>query len=200
MTTVTTPGTTTPGTTLAQIAPGLVAGTWTIDPSHSHLGFSVRHLMVSKVRGEFTRFEGSIDIAEEISESRVAATVDVASVNTRDEARDQHLRTSDFFAVDDHPEMSYRSTGLDRRGNEWILAGDLTLRGVTRPVELTVEFNGVQQDPWGGTRTGFSAETRINRKDFGVDWNAPIDGGGVVVGDKVTLTLEIEAVLQQDDA
>jgi polyisoprenoid-binding protein YceI len=191
MTTTTTPQ-------LAEAAPGLVAGTWKIDPAHSHVGFSVRHLMVSKVRGAFTRFDGSITIDEALTGSRVEATIEVASVDTRDAARDAHLRTSDFFAVDEFPVMTFRSTGLRRSGGDWLVAGDLTLRGVTRPVELTVEFEGVQRDPWGGTRAGFIASTTIHRKDFGVDWNAPVDGGGVVVGDKVTIDLEIEAVLEAD--
>lgn len=179
---------------------GPIAGTWNIDPSHSHVGFSVRHLMVSKVRGEFGSFDGAIRIADNLLDSSVEATIDVASVSTRDEGRDAHLRTSDFFAVDEHPTWTFRSTGLrveNADADEYRLSGDLTLRGVTRPVELELEFHGVQQDPWGGTRIGFSAETKLNRKDFGIDWNALVDGGGVIVGDKVSITLEIEAVLQQ---
>jgi len=176
----------------------LVAGTWVIDPGHSHVGFSVRHLMVSKVRGEFRTFAGTVEIAESPLDSTVEATVDVASVSTGDDARDNHLRTSDFFAADDHPTWTFRSTGL-RAGSdddEYTLVGELTLRGVARTVEFDLEYHGVQRDPWGGVRIGFSAETKVNRKDFGIDWNAPIDGGGVVVGDKVQIVLEIEAVLE----
>lgn len=189
--------TTTSGTTSKPLA-----GTWVIDAGHSHVGFSVRHLMVSKVRGEFRAFSGTIEIAEQPLASSVQATVDVASVSTGDDARDNHLRTSDFFAVEEYPTWTFRSTELraessDPDDDDYTLVGELTLRGVTRTVEFDLEFHGVQQDPWGGTRIGFSAETKVNRKDFGIDWNAPVDGGGVVVGEKVQIVLEIEAVLEQ---
>jgi len=178
--------------------PGLVAGTWSIDPSHSDVSFTVRHLMVSKVRGKFARFSGTIEIADHPLDSQVEATIEVASVDTSDEGRDNHLRTGDFFAADEYPTLTYRSTGIRRAGDDFEVDGELTLRGVTRPVTLALEVNGVTNDPWGGTRAGFSASTEINRKDFGVEWNAPIDGGGVVVGDKVKISLEIEAVRQGD--
>lgn len=176
---------------------GLVPGTWNIDPSHSHLGFTVRHLMVSKVRGEFSGFSGTITIADDLLASSVSAEVDVASVSTRDSGRDEHLRSSDFFAIDEYPTWSFRSTGIAATSDpsDYVLSGELTLRGVTRPVEFALEVNGVSADPWGGTRAGFSATTKVNRKDYGIDWNLPVDGGGVVVGDKVDITLEIEAVL-----
>lgn len=176
--------------------PGLVAGTWVVDPAHSDVSFTVRHLMVSKVRGQFTAFSGTLEIAEDPTASSVTAEIDVASVNTRDETRDNHLRTSDFFAAEQYPTMTYRSTGIRPAGEDYLVDGELTLRGVTRPVTLSLEVNGANTDPYGATRAGFSAETEINRKDFGVDWNAPIDGGGVVVSDKVRISLEIEAVLQ----
>ncbi len=176
---------------------GLTTGIWTIDPAHSHVGFSVRHLVVSKVRGEFTDFAGTITIADDALASSVDATVDAASVRTRDAARDEHLRTSDFFAIEQHPTWTLRSTGLRATGaRTFALTADLAIRGVTRSVEFDLEFHGVTPDPWGGTRLGLSAETTVNRKDFGVDWNLPVDGGGVVVGDKVTITLEIEAIRQ----
>lgn len=176
---------------------GLVPGTWNIDPSHSQVGFTVRHLMVSKVRGEFSGFSGAVTIAEDLLASSVSAEVDVASVSTRDAGRDEHLRSSDFFAIEDHPTWSFRSTGIGATSDpsEYVLRGDLTLRGVTRPVEFALEVHGVSPDPWGGTRAGFTATTKVNRKDYGIDWNLPVDGGGVVVGDKVEITLEIEAVL-----
>jgi polyisoprenoid-binding protein YceI len=176
---------------------GLVPGTWNIDPSHSQVGFTVRHLMVSKVRGEFSGFSGAITIADDLLASSVSAEVDVASVSTRDAGRDEHLRSSDFFAIEDHPTWSFRSTGIAATADpaEYVLRGDLTLRGVTRPVEFALEVHGVGGDPWGGTRAGFTATTKVNRKDYGIDWNLPVDGGGVVVGDKVDITLEIEAVL-----
>jgi polyisoprenoid-binding protein YceI len=176
---------------------GLTAGIWAIDAGHSHVGFTVRHLMVSKVRGEFADFAGTITIADDVLTSSVDATVDAASVNTRDSARDEHLRTSDFFAIDQHPTWTLRSTAVRATGDRaFSLTADLTIRGVTRSVEFDLEFHGVSPDPWGGTRLGLTAQTTINRKDFGVDWNLPVDGGGVVVGEKVTITLEVEAIRQ----
>ena len=174
------------------------AGTWTIDPTHSEVGFSVRHLMVSKVKGKFSEFEGAITIAQDPKQSTVEAEITLASVDTGDENRDGHLKTGDFFDVETHPTMTFASTSVAGKGDEFTVTGDLTLKGVTKPVELDLEFNGVGPDPWGGTRAGFSAETEISRKDFGIDIEMPLDGGGVVVGDKVRVLLEIEAVLQAD--
>jgi len=176
-------------------APTLTAGTWTIDPSHSEVGFTVRHLMVSKIRGSFKGFSGAITIGEDPLVSSVEASIDVTSVTTNDDNRDAHLRSADFFHTENHPTMTYRSTGVRRDGGDYVVDGELTLHGVTRPVALNLEFNGVSGDPWGGTRAGFSAETEVNRKDFGIDFNIPLDGGGVVVGDKVKIQLEIEATL-----
>jgi polyisoprenoid-binding protein YceI len=178
--------------------PGLTAGTWAIDPSHSTVGFSVRHLMVSKVKGTFTEFEGSFEIGEDVLDSSVTATVSMASIDTRDATRDAHLRSHDFFETDSYPTMTFRSTAVRPDGDDFIVDGDLTLHGVTRPVSLALEFNGVTPDPFGGTRAGFSAHTEINRRDFGVDITMPLDGGGVVVGDKVKVELEIEAIFQQN--
>lgn len=177
--------------------PGLVQGTWVIDPIHSEVGFSVRHLMVSKVRGSFKTFEGTISIAENPVDSKVEVRIDASSVDTRDENRDTHLRSSDFFEVDKHPQITFVSTSVRPKGNDYVVTGDLTIHGVTRPVDLATEFNGVSPDPWGGQRAGFSAETEISRNDFGVEFNMPLEGGGVVVGDKIKITLEIEAVLQK---
>lgn len=178
--------------------PGLVAGTWTIDPTHSEVGFSVRHLMVSKVKGTFKTFQGTVTIADNLEDSSVDATIDAASVDTRDEGRDNHLRSADFFHVDNHPQITFASTSLRPQGRDYVLTGDLTIHGVTRPVDLDLEFNGVSRDPWGGTRSGFSATTEINRSDYGIEFNIPLDGGGVVVGDRIKITLEIESVLQSD--
>jgi polyisoprenoid-binding protein YceI len=177
--------------------PGLVAGTWAIDPTHSEVGFSVRHVMVSKVRGTFKTFSGSISIAENPLESKVEATIDASSVDTRDENRDTHLRSSDFFDTDQHPQITFASTSVRPQSSDFVVTGDLTIHGVTRQVELELEFNGVSPDPWGGTRAGFSASTEISRGDYGIIFNMPLDGGGVVVGDKIKIILEIEAVLQQ---
>jgi polyisoprenoid-binding protein YceI len=174
---------------------GLVAGTWAIDPAHSEVSFTVRHLMVSKVRGTFTRFTGALVVAQDPTQSHAEATVEMASIDTRDENRDNHLRSGDFFEVDKYPAMTYRTSGLREQGDGYLVEGELTLHGVTRPVALEVEFNGVSSDPWGGTRAGFSATGEINRRDFGVDLSMPLDGGGVVVGDKVKIAIEIEAVL-----
>ncbi|HEX2577876.1 MAG TPA: YceI family protein [Aquihabitans sp.] len=172
------------------------AGTWTIDPSHSEVAFSVRHVMVSKVKGNFERFEGTITIAEDPLESSVTAEVDLDSINTRDPQRDGHLRSADFFEVENHPKLVFRSTSVTPSGSDFKVLGDLTVKGVTKGVELDLEFNGVHPDPWGGTRAGFSAETEISRKEFNVDFDIPMDGGGVVVGDKIKVLLEVEAVLQ----
>ena len=176
--------------------PGLVAGTWVIDAAHSDVAFKVRHLMVSKVRGQFTRFEGTITVGREPSDSSVVATIDMSSVDTSNEERDGHLRSADFFDVERFPTMTYRSTGVRPEGDGYVVSGILALHGMTKPVDLIVEFNGVSNDPWGGVRAGFSATTEINRREFGMDLSLPLAGGGVVVGDKINVSLEIEAVLQ----
>ncbi|HEY3811154.1 MAG TPA: YceI family protein [Acidimicrobiales bacterium] len=177
--------------------PGLVAGTWVIDPVHSEVGFSVRHLMVSKVKGRFKTFEGSIIIAENPLDSKVEAVIDATTVDTQDENRDNHLRSQDFFEVEKHPQIIFKSTSVRPQGSDYLVTGDLTIHGVTRSVDLELEFNGVSPDPWGGTRAGFSATTEISRGDFGIEFNMPLDGGGVVVGDKIKINLEVEAVLQK---
>jgi polyisoprenoid-binding protein YceI len=175
------------------IESGLVAGTWTIDPSHSEVGFTVRHLM-SKVRGQFETFEGTLVTGSTLDETTATATIDLNSVNTRDEQRDAHLRSADFFDVEKTGPMTFSSTSFDGTSAK----GDLTIKGVTRPVELDVEFLGLDTDPWGGQRIGFEATTEINRKDFGVDFNIPLDGGKLLVGDKVSIVLSVQAVLKQD--
>jgi polyisoprenoid-binding protein YceI len=171
----------------------LTAGTWTIDPTHSEVGFTVRHLM-TKVRGQFEKFEGTVTTGADLAETKAEAVIDLNSVNTRDEQRDGHLRSGDFFDVENSGPMTFTSTSFDGA----TATGDLTIKGVTRPVELDVEFLGIDTDPWGGRRIGFEASTEINRKDFGVDFNIPLDGGKLLVGDKVSITLSIQAVLQQD--
>jgi len=186
--------------TTAVDIPGYVAGTWAIDPVHSEVAFTVRHMMVSKVRGRFDTFEGTITTAEDPAKSSVTASVDLSSVNTNNDQRDGHIRSADFFEADKHPTMTFTSTGLRNVGGDaFLLDGDLTIKGVTKPVTFEVELNGIGPDSYGGTRIGFSALAEINRNDFGVSFNGPIPGvpGGVAVSDKVTVTLEIEAVLQQ---
>lgn len=170
----------------------IVAGTWNIDPTHSEVGFTVRHLM-SKVRGQFTKFEGTITTGTALEDTRAEAIIDLGSVDTREESRDAHLRSADFFDVETHGQMSFRTTSF----NGTTASGELTLKGVTRPVELDVEFLGLGSDPWGGQRVGFEATTVINRKDFGVTFNIPLDGGKLVVGDAVNIHLAVEAVLVQ---
>jgi polyisoprenoid-binding protein YceI len=176
-------------------AADLTPGTWTIDPTHSSLSFSVRHLMISKVRGSFTTFSGAANIAEDRSASTVELTIDPASVATGDENRDGHLRTGDFFDVANHPTWTFRSNGLQVSGDEeFVLRGDLTIRGVTKPVEIKGEFAGVTNDLFGNTKAGFSAEAEINRKDWGLEYNAPLETGGVVIGDKVKLEFDIQLI------
>jgi polyisoprenoid-binding protein YceI len=179
--------------------PGYVAGTWTIDPVHSEVSFVVRHMMVSKVRGRFDKFEGTIVTAADPLRSLVEAAVDLGSVNTGEANRDNHIRSADFFEVEKHPVMTFRSTGLRAEGDGFLLDGDLTLRGTTRPVTLRLEVNGFGPDAYGGTRAGFSATGEINRTDFGVSYNGPIPGGGVAVSEKVTIHLEIEGVLSTSE-
>jgi polyisoprenoid-binding protein YceI len=176
--------------------PGYTAGTWTIDPVHSEVGFTVRHMMVSKVRGRFTSFSGEIVTGADPLDSSVTAEIALDSIVTGQEQRDAHIRSADFFDVENHPTMTYRSTGVRRDGDGYVVDGQLTLKGVTRDVPLALELNGFGPDAYGGTRAGFTATAEINRSDFGVSWNAAIEGGGVVVSDKVTIQLEIEAVLK----
>ena len=179
--------------------PGYVAGTWTIDPVHSEVSFVIRHMMVSKVRGRFDKFEGTIVTAEDPLRSQVDATVDLSSVNTGEPNRDNHIRSADFFEVESHPTMTFRSTGVRPDGDDFLLDGELTIRGTTRPVTLKLEVNGFGPDAYGGTRAGFSAVGQINRHDFGVSFNGPIPGvpGGVAVSDKVTINIEAEGVLSK---
>jgi polyisoprenoid-binding protein YceI len=177
--------------------PGYRTGTWQIDPVHSEVSFSVRHMMVSKVRGHFTDFSGTIVTAERPTDSNVTATINLSSIDTRSEQRDNHIRSADFFDVESHPIMTYRSTGVSGNGENWTVDGELTLHGVTRSVPLNLELNGFTADPFGGQRVGFSATAEINRRDFGIDISVPMDGGGVVVGDKISINLEVEAVLDE---
>jgi polyisoprenoid-binding protein YceI len=178
--------------------PGYVAGTWAIDPVHSEVSFVVRHMMVSKVRGRFDTFEGTIVTGQNPLDSTVNASIDLSSVNTGNEQRDGHIRSADFFEVDKHPHMTFRSTGVRAEDEGFVVDGELTLKGVTQPIALQLEINGFGPDSQGGTRSGFSAQGEINRNDFGVSFNGPIPGvpGGVAVSDKVTIVLEIEGVLQ----
>ena len=177
--------------------PGYLAGTWDIDPVHTDVGFAVRHLVVTKVRGRFDQVKGHIVTAENPLESSVDIAVDLRSVNTNNQQRDDHLRSPDFFEVDTHPEMTYKATGVRQDGENLVLDGELTLKGITKTVPLTFEVNGFTNDPWGGTRTGFSATAQINRKDFDVNFEG-VQNGVAVVADKIDIHIEVEAVLRQD--
>ena len=173
----------------------LTTGTWNVDPSHSNVGFTARHLMVTKVRGSFGAFGGTITVADDPLQSKVEATVDAASIDTSDDNRDGHLKSPDFFDVENFPTWTFASTGITPKGgNEYTLTGDLTIKGVTRSVSFDLEFDGVATDPWGNTKAGFTAETEISRKDFGLEWNVALETGGVLVGDKVKIQLDIQAV------
>ncbi|HXF50418.1 MAG TPA: YceI family protein [Dehalococcoidia bacterium] len=172
--------------------------TWTIDPAHSIAEFAVRHMMVSTVKGRFRSMEGVITLDEERPErSSVVASIDVASIDTAEPDRDAHLRSDDFFNAERFPKMTFRSTRVERVDDErWKVYGDLTIRDVTKEVVLDTEFEGRTKDPWGNERVGFSATTELNRKEFGLRWNQVLETGGVVVGDRVKVSLHIEAVRQ----
>jgi polyisoprenoid-binding protein YceI len=173
----------------------LSAGTWAIDPVHSAVTFSVRHLMVSKVRGNFDSFTGAITVDEDGTPS-VTAEIAIASVNTGNEQRDAHVSSADFFDVAKYPTATFVSTAVTAHGDDYVLDGDLTLKGVTRRVSLALEFNGVNPGMGHGEVAGFEASVVLNRKDFGIDIDMPLETGGAVVGDKVTISLEIEALKQ----
>ena len=170
--------------------------TWTIDPIHTHVGFSVKHMMVSTVRGQFKRYRGTIQLdPTEFTRSTFEGEIDVASVETGNAQRDDHLRTGDFFDAPNHPKITFKSTRVEAKGDgEYVVQGDLTIRGVTKPVELEVEFHGTSKNPWGKTVAGLSARATINRKDFGVSYNAVLETGGVAVSEKVKIEIDAELV------
>jgi polyisoprenoid-binding protein YceI len=172
-------------------------GTFTVDPSHTRVGFVARHLMVTKVRGSFAEVEGSVVVADDPLASTAQATMQAASITTGSPDRDTHLRSGDFLLVDEHPTVSYRSTGITGvSGDTFTVEGELTIRGVTRPVTLAVEVDGVAKDPWGGERLSLTARGEINREDFGLTWNVALEGGGVLVSKKATLEIEAQLVRQ----
>jgi polyisoprenoid-binding protein YceI len=172
-------------------------GTYALDAAHSHVGFAIRHLMVSKVRGQFAKFSGTVAIGEDPADSSVEVDVELESINTNDEKRDAHLRSADFFNTDVHRTMTFRSTGLRRgKGDTWIVTGHLTLNDVTRPIDFEVTYEGSATSPWGTTSIGFSAKGKLDREDFGVNWNQALEAGGFVLGKEVTLEIEAEAVAQ----
>jgi polyisoprenoid-binding protein YceI len=181
--------------------PGYVAGTWTVDPVHSDVSFSVRPMMVSKVRGRFERFSGQIVLADDPLASTVTAVVDATSLNTSNEDRDAHIRSADFLETETYPTLELRSTGLRTGGNGgYLLDAELTVHGVTQPVTFDLELNGFTKDPFGGYRLGVSISAEISRSDFGVTIDVPMDGGGVVVGDRIKIDLDVEAILDAPGA
>jgi len=171
---------------LSDLKPGI----WNVDASHSEVGFVARHLMVSKVRGQFNDFAAVVTVAQPFELSTVEATVQMASVDTNSTDRDTHVKSADFFDVENNPAMTFKSTKV----SDNTLEGVLTIKGVSKPVSFDLEFGGVSADPWGGTRAGFEATTEINRKDFDLSWNVAIEGGGVLVGEKVKITLDVQLV------
>lgn len=176
--------------------------TWNIDPTHSGVNFSVRHMVISKVRGKFAKYRGELSLDDDdLTKSSIDIAIDAASLDTGVEDRDAHLRSADFFDVEKYPELRYRSTRIDKVDDEnFRVTGDLTIRDETREVVLDVEFGGRGKDPWGNERAGFSAKGRIDRKDFGLKWNQALEAGGVLVGDRVDIDIEVEAVKAADAA
>ena len=169
-----------------------------LDPSHSEVGFTVRHKMISKVRGHFAMKSATLIAPANPLEAKVEAHVDAASLDTKDEGRDTHLRSADFFDVETYPTMEFVSTGVRIEKGEMLVDGDMTIRGITKPVTLEFDFGGFGTDPWGSYKAGATATTVINREDFGLTWNAALETGGVLVGKDVTITLDLQGALQQD--
>ena len=188
---MTDPTTFTPATTLAGLS-----GTYVLDPAHTRIGFVARHAMVTKVRGQFNEFEGSgVVDASDITKSTVTVTIQAASIDTRNEQRDAHLRSNDLLAMEEYPQITFTSTGIQQTGPTSVeLTGELTIRGVTNTVTIPFEFEGAATDPYGNLRVGFEGSVVINRKDYGVTWNVALETGGVLVSDKVTLEFEVSAI------
>ncbi|AZZ51255.1 MULTISPECIES: YceI family protein [Rathayibacter] len=176
--------------------PGYRAGTWVIDPTHSEVGFSVRHLMISKVKGKFERFTATFTTGENPLDSKVEATAEVASINTNEPNRDGHLRTGDFFEAEKYPSIHFVSTAVRANGDDFLVDGELTIKDVTKPVTFEVEFGGFGSDPYGNYKAGLTAKATIDRTDFGLTYNAALETGGVLIGEKVTITLDLQAAHQ----
>lgn len=174
--------------------PEIPAGEWTVDPTHSRIGFVARHMMVTKVRGTFKEYTAKVTVGENPLDSTVEVEVQMDSIDTGNADRDGHLRTNDFFDIAEYPTMKLVSKRFEVDGDDITMYADLTIKGVTKEVAFDLEFEGVGTDPWGGTRAGFSAEATVNRRDWGIEWNAPLEAGGVLVGDKVQIELDIQLV------
>jgi len=179
-----------------------LTGTYKLDPTHTRLGFVARHAMVTKVRGQFNQFSGVLNIdVEDPSKSTAEVSIDVASVTTGNEDRDNHLRTNDFFDVPNYPTWTFKSTSAEKVGEDtYRITGDLTIKDTTKPISIDFEHSGAAKDPWGNTRIGFEGRTTVNRKDWGIGWNVALEAGGVLVGEKVTLELDVSAVKEQPAA
>lgn len=176
--------------------PGYKAGTWVLDPAHSEVTFSLRHMMISKVRGEFGLKSATIEAPANPLEAKVTASVDAASISTGDQNRDNHLRSADFFDVETYPTIDFVSTGVRYEGGDFLVDGDLTMHGVTKPVTFELEFGGFGTDPYGNYKAGATAKTVVNREDFGLTWNAALESGGVLVGKDVTITLDLQGSVE----
>lgn len=170
-------------------------GTWTIDPTHTQAEFVARHLMVSKVRGGFATIDGSIVVAEDPSDSTVEIVIDASSVSSGTADRDAHITSEDFFDVATYPQIRFASTFVEPKGSDWLLHGDLTIKDVTKPITLDFSFLGIISDPWGNAKAVFSASTQVEREDWGLTWNVPLEGGGVLVSKTIKLEIEAQAAL-----
>lgn len=178
--------------------PGYKAGTWTIDPTHSEVGFSIRHIMISKVKGTFDSFDATFVTGENPLDSTVTASANVASINTNEANRDGHLRTGDFFDAETYPTIDFVSTGVREVKGDFLVDGNITIKGVTKPVTFDFDFGGFAVDPYGNYKAGATAKTEVTRAEFGLEYNAALETGGFLLGDKVAITIELQAVLNQD--
>ena len=171
--------------------------TWKIDPSHTTIEFTAKHMMITTVKGRFVDVEGTIVADEQnLADSEVTATMKAATIDTRSDQRDTHLRSADFLDVENHPDVSFKSTRIEGTKEQFKLTGDLTIRGTTRPITLDVTFEGSGKDPWGGTRASFSAHGKFDRRDYGLTWNVALEAGGILVSNDVKINIEVQAVLQ----
>lgn len=183
-----------PGVPKGAKEPIMALTKYDFDPTHSSVAFVARHLMFTKVRGQFAKWGGSLELdLEDLTKSKVSVEIDVASIDTNEEKRDGHLRSGDFFDVEKFPTMTFASKRIEKSGDHYKLIGDLTIKGTTREVSLDTTFEGTQKDPWGGDRVAFSAATKVLRKDWGLNWNVALEAGGVLVGDQIEIVLDIQA-------
>ena len=180
--------------TRTETRPEIAPGTWTIDKAHTTIQFVAKHLMVTKVRGHFESYDATVEVAEDLTDSKIEIVFQASSITTGAEDRDNHLRSNDFLDIDDHPELGFVSTGIARSGDSWEVTGDLTIRGVTRPVVLYAVYEGTATDPWGREHVAFTASTRFNREDWGLTWNAALEGGGWLVSKDVQIEIEGQLV------